>query len=262
MNSLSIIIPAYDESNRIGASLKSILNYATGAGRRIELIVVDDGSSDNTVEIVEKFISDFAAIGAELRVLHNPGNRGKGYSVRHGMLSATGEIVLFTDADLSSPISEASKLIDPIAAGDCDVAFGSRALAYEKIKVHQSYIRELIGRTFNLMTRIVTGLPFSDTQCGFKAFRRGAVRPVFTRQLIEGFGFDVEVLFIARKLGFKLLEVPVEWSHVEGTKVGLLSGLRAFLEVLVVRTNDIMGRYIHSRSSDQLSVVSDQLGDR
>ena len=245
MKSLSIVIPAYNESSRIGSSLESVLAYIKGGVHRTEVIVIDDGSTDGTPGFVEGFCSRFIDAGATLRVLRNPGNHGKGYSVRHGMLGATGEIVLFTDADLSTPISEAEKLITPIVSGDYDVAFGSRALAYEKIRVHQSRFRELVGRSFNFLMRFITKLPFKDTQCGFKAFRRGAVRPIFTRQLIDGFGFDVEVLYIARKLGFRMTEVPVEWSNVEGSKVGLLSGGRSYFDLVSVRKNDIVGRYNH-----------------
>jgi glycosyltransferase involved in cell wall biosynthesis len=243
MKSLSIVIPAYDEAGRIGPSLTAILDYLKAGDRHGEVLVVDDGSTDDTVTVVEGFTARYARAGAELRVLRNPGNRGKGYSIRHGMLSAGGEVVLFTDADLSAPITEAERLLRPIEAGDCDITLGSRALGYDQIKVHQSPLRELVGRTFNLLMRLITGLPFRDTQCGFKAFRRAAVRPVFTRQQIEGFGFDAEVLYIARKLGLRLREVPVAWSHVEGTKVGLRSGLKAFVDLLTIRWNDLTGRY-------------------
>jgi len=196
--------------------------------------VVDDGSVDSTVQL---------ARDAGVRVLKNPGNRGKGYSVKHGMLEARGEWTLFTDADLSSPIGEVEKLWSALEREQAQVAVGSRAVDRTLVGVHQPVLREAVGRVFNAAMRVVTGLPFKDTQCGFKLFETSAGREVFSRQQLDGFGFDVEVLFIAKQLGFKSVEVPVRWDNVEGTKVSLLLGFAAFLDLLRVRGNGLQGKY-------------------
>jgi len=237
--SISIIIPAYNEEKRLPGTLEKILEYlSAGAWDFAEVVVVDDGSRDGTAKVGE----DWAERHPAVRVLRNPGNRGKGYSVRHGMLEARGEWRLFSDADLSSPIEELEKLWTAAAAG-ADVAFGSRALDRSLVGVHQPLFRETMGRVFNLLMRLVTGLPYRDTQCGFKLFSAAAAREVFSRQLLERFGFDVEVLYIARRLGLRAVEVPVRWNDVLGTKVGLLSGLNAFADPLRVRWNGVRGRY-------------------
>ena len=194
---LSIIIPAYNEAKRISRTLETLQEYLGSKGWAAEVIVVNDGSLDDTVAIVNAYISRWNA----LRLVDNGGNRGKGFSVRNGAQGAEGDIVLFTDADLSAPIAEAPKLIDPIANGECDVTFGSRAVDRSLIGVHQSPFRETSGRIFNLFVQGLIGLPFKDTQCGFKAFRRSAAGPVFERQTIMGFGFDPEILYIAKKRG-------------------------------------------------------------
>ncbi|HKG20909.1 MAG TPA: dolichyl-phosphate beta-glucosyltransferase [Blastocatellia bacterium] len=241
---LSIIIPAFNEEKRIGRSLDEILNFLSSGRYMSEVIVVDDGSRDRTVEVVESRAGCYRAAGVELHVITNEPNRGKGYSVKRGIGSARGEIVLFTDADLSSPISEAPKLIDPIAEGRVDLTFGSRALNRKLVGVHQSFIREMGGRTFNVFVRAVTGLKYKDTQCGFKAFRRELALPVFHLQRIERFGFDPEVLYIARKRGLRLLEVPVKWNHVEESKVSYFSdSMNMFVDLARIRLNDLRGRY-------------------
>ncbi|MCU1234174.1 MAG: glycosyl transferase, family 2 [Candidatus Solibacter sp.] len=199
-----------------------------------EILVVDDGSRDGTTKV---------ASGEGVRLLRNPGNRGKGYSVKHGMMEAKGEWCLFTDADLSSPIGELEKLWSAAERAGAQVAIGSRAVDRSLVGVHQSPLRELSGRVFNLAMRVVTGLPFKDTQCGFKLFQASAAREVFSRQQLDGFGFDVEVLFIARLLGYKAIEVPVRWDNVEGTKVSLFLGVAAFLDPVRVRANWIAGKY-------------------
>ena len=177
--------------------------------------------------------------------------------MRAGVLEARGHVILFTDADLSAPIEEASKLIDPIRRGEAAVAIGSRGLDSKLIGVHQSPMRELAGRTFNLVMRMMTGLPFKDTQCGFKAFRRDAARDIFSRVRIERFGFDVEALYLARKLGYETREIPVIWNHVEGTTVSVASGIAAFADPLRVRLNDVRGLYtaraVASRSLSSLA---------
>jgi glycosyltransferase involved in cell wall biosynthesis len=237
---ISIIIPAYNEGARIGATLDKILAYLTQRGwGDAEIIVVNDGSYDNTVEIVR----ECAAKNPGVRLLENPGNRGKGYSVRSGMLHAEGETLLFSDADLSSPIEEASKLFAAIAAGS-DIAIGSRWLQSELQTQKQPLYRQLLGRVFNLLLRIILGLKFKDTQCGFKAFTRRSAQVIFPRQQIERWGFDPELLFLARKFGFRVTEVPVAWAHREGTRINpLRDGIRMFGEILKIRWNALRGKY-------------------
>jgi len=220
--------------------LKRIEAYLAGSDWSFsEILIVDDGSTDGTAAAAERFGE--AHPGA--RLLRNPGNRGKGYSVRHGMLEARGEWALFTDADLSAPIEELEKLWRAVEASGTAGAIGSRALDRRLIGVHQPALRENIGRLFNLAMRAVTGLPYRDTQCGFKLFETRAAQRIFRRQRLDGFGFDVEVLFVARRLGYRILEVPVRWNNVEGTKVSLLRGLAAFLDPFRVRWYQLRGRY-------------------
>lgn len=234
------MIPAFDEEKRLPSTLKTITTWlADGTFANWEIVVVDDGSRDRTAAIVETFSSTHANV----RLLRNPGNRGKGYSVRHGMLRASGDWILFSDADLSTPIEEVQKLCDAAMTRDAVIAIGSRALDRSLVSVHQSAFRELSGRAFNLVMRMVTGLPFRDTQCGFKLYRADAAREVFSRQQLDGFSFDVEDLFIARRLGLPAVEVPVRWANVEGTKVRALEGLRSFSDLLRIRWYGLSGRY-------------------
>jgi dolichyl-phosphate beta-glucosyltransferase len=239
---LSIIIPAYNEGSRLGRALSRIREYfASRAGgvAEIEIVVVDDGSTDDTVRIAQ----DFAREMPSLRLVSNGQNRGKGYSVRHGMLEARGRVALFTDADLSSPIEESEKLLSAIRAGN-DVAIGSRALDRSLISARQSRFREIAGIIFNGFVRLFTGLPIHDTQCGFKAFVRERCRIVFEQQRIEGFGFDPEVLFLARRHGLRTAEVPVRWAHDPGTKVHLLrDSLLMFGDLVYIRWNWLLHRY-------------------
>ncbi|MEK6287911.1 MAG: dolichyl-phosphate beta-glucosyltransferase [Acidobacteriota bacterium] len=245
---LSIVVPAYNEEKRIGRSLDDLLRFLETQSYRAEVIVVDDGSSDETSRWVSDRISGYRDAGHELRVVKNTPNRGKGYSVKRGLTEAKGEIVLFSDADFSSPITEASKLIDPISEGRADVTIGSRALDRGLIGVHQPAMREFGGIVFNFCMRIITGLKFKDTQCGFKAFRREAALPVFALQRVDRFGFDPEVLYIAKKQGNRLLEVPVVWNHVEGGELQnklnyLRDSMNMFADLIRIRVNDAAGRY-------------------
>jgi len=234
---LSVVIPAYNEESRLPASLARVREFSRAA-MPCEVLVVDDGSLDGTVRVAEQV----AATWPELRVLKVPGNRGKGHAVHHGVLAATGDWVLFTDADLSTPIEELLTLHAKALEG-FDVVIGSRALRRELVGVHQSLLREGAGRFFNLVMRLVTGLPFRDTQCGFKLVRREAAQEIFKRQKIEGFGFDVEILYVARKLGYRAAEVPVRWNNVEGTKVGMFTGFVAFADLVRIRWWDFTGKY-------------------
>jgi glycosyltransferase involved in cell wall biosynthesis len=239
--SISIVLPAYNEEARLPATLAAILSYLETRGwSHSEVLVVNDGSADGTAAVVEQF----RAKHPQVRLIENPGNRGKGYSVRHGMLEACGDWVLFSDSDLSAPIEELDTLLKAAEARGALVVIGSRALDRKLIKIHQSWFRETAGRIFNLMMRISTGLPFSDTQCGFKLFKRQAAHEVFRRQKIERWGFDAEVLFIARKLGYKTIEVPVRWSHSEGTKISMFrDSVNMFVDLLRVRWNYLRGLY-------------------
>jgi glycosyltransferase involved in cell wall biosynthesis len=235
---LSIIIPSFNEELRLPATLEKIARYIERERRSTEVIVVDDGSTDRTAEVAESFRGRFS----QLRVLANGANRGKGYSVRHGSLEARGEMILFTDADLSAPIEEAGKLL--AALKDHDVAIGSRAMDRRLIAVRESAFREFAGIIFNKIVRIVLWLPFVDTQCGFKAFRRERCRVIFEQQTIERFGFDPELLYLARHHGLSTVEVPVRWAHSPATKVSMMrDSVQMFLDVVIIRGNALRGRY-------------------
>ncbi len=230
------MIPAYNEEKRLPATLDRVIQWLDARHLQFsETIVVDDGSSDGTAAVVENY--------ANVRLVRNPGNRGKGYAVRNGMLSARGEWILYTDADLSTPIEEADKLYCGARAKQAVIAIGSRAVDRSLVEVHQSIFREYSGRSFNLIMRLLTGLPFEDTQCGFKLFEAGAASAVFSRQLLDGFSFDVEDLFIAKACGLKAIEVPVRWANVEGSKVRLSQGIRSFRDLLTIRRNGAAGKY-------------------
>jgi len=243
---LSIIIPAYNEGQRLGRGLSRIREYFAGqpvgiAG--IEIIVVDDGSTDGTAQIAQQWARDIPS----LRLVSNGKNRGKGFSVRHGMLEARGRVAIFTDADLSSPIEESAKLLTAIHAGN-DVAIGSRAIDRSLISARQSRFRESAGIIFNSFVRLFTGLQIHDTQCGFKAFVRERCGVVFEQQRIERFGFDPEVLFLAQRHGLRTAEVPVRWAHDPGTKVHMVRDSLLMLGDLVyIRWNWLLGRYPTTR---------------
>ena len=235
----SFIIPAYNERGRIRPTLDAMLRYTAEQNWDAEILVVDDGSRDDTPDVIR----EYARAHSQIRLLQNPGNRGKGFSVRNGMLHARGDICLFTDADLSSPITEAQKLFDAIFQG-ADIAIGSRWLSAELQTERQPLYRQVLGRIFNLLLRLVLGLHFMDTQCGFKAFRRDAAQRIFPRQKIERWGFDPEILFLGRRLGLRTVEVPVVWAHSEGTRLHpFRDGLRMFGDVIRIRWNAISGAY-------------------
>jgi dolichyl-phosphate beta-glucosyltransferase len=227
-----VVIPAYNEEKRLPATLDRVLAWLDSQSLEFrEVIVVNDGSTDGTAALVE----GLRDAHAYLRLLNNPGNRGKGYSVRHGVLDARGEWVLFSDADLSTPIEDAARLFAAACEAGAEIAIGSRAVDRSLVSVHQSAMRELSGRFFNLVMRTVKGIPFRDTQCGFKLYRANAAREVFSRQKLDGFSFDVEDLYIARLLGIPAVEVPVRWANVEGTKVSALTGLQSFADLVRIR---------------------------
>ena len=234
MDSLSIVIPAFNEEHRLPQTLRHVLDWlARGNFSFHEVIVVDDGSRDGTAGVVEQFAETDSCV----RLARNPGNRGKGYAVRHGMLEAKGAWILYSDADLSTPIEEIEKLCRAAREQGAGVAIGSRAVDRSLVEVHQPPLRELSGRFFNLVMRMATGLPFRDTQCGFKLYRADAARQIFPRQKQDGFSFDVEDLLIAKKLGVRAVEVPVRWANVEGTKVGLSQGMKSFVDLLKIRVD-------------------------
>lgn len=241
--SLSIIIPAYDEARRIGASLLRILDYLNAQSYDSELIVVDDGSKDETAAVARGIFASAEDGRVATHVIEVRPNRGKGHAVRTGLLAARAPIALFSDADLSTPITETPKLIEPIREGRYDVVFGSRALDRSLIGVHQPWTREQSGRVFNLIMRLATGLPYWDTQCGFKAFRMDVCRPIVEGAIIDRFGFDVELLYMAHATGLRLREEAVRWDDAEGSKVSFRTGLHGFSELRQIRRNAKRGLY-------------------
>ncbi|HEY6122421.1 MAG TPA: dolichyl-phosphate beta-glucosyltransferase [Pyrinomonadaceae bacterium] len=239
---LSIVIPAYNESLRLRKTLPGILEYLNANYPNSELIVVNDGSTDDTSTVAHEVLTDSGSIHTS--VISYQSNLGKGRAVRLGLLASRAKVALFSDADLSTPITETPKLVNPIENGECDVAFGSRAIDRSLIGVHQSWRREQGGRIFNLAVRLATGMPFWDTQCGFKAFRMSVCRPVVEAATIDRFGFDVELLYIAHSAGLRLKEIPVRWDHNEGSKVSLAGdSLKMLSEVALIRRQARRGVY-------------------
>jgi glycosyltransferase involved in cell wall biosynthesis len=233
---LSIVVPAYNEARRIRGTLERLSHFKGREPYAIELMVVDDGSIDQTVEIV----SEFPAV----RLVRNDRNHGKGFTVRHGVLEARGELVLFTDADLSTPIEEVDKLLSALRSSGADAAMGSRALNRELIGIHQPWFRDMAGRFFNLLVRAFTGLRFSDTQCGFKLFKHASTRRAFELMRVEGFGFDPELLFLIERGGGRVVEVPVRWDDHPATKVRFLrDSARMFLDLMAIRWRALTGKY-------------------
>lgn len=239
---ISIVIPAFEEEERLGSTLEKIVNYARVNAPSAEMIVVDDGSKDSTARVAEDYFATVPDIPS--KVIRYEENRGKGFAVKTGLQAAAAEIALFSDADLSTPIEEMPKLIDPIRAGDFDVTFGSRALDRSLIGTHQPWRREQGGKVMNLIIRTMSGLPFSDTQCGFKAFNMLKFRPLLDVVTVDRFGFDVEFLFVANYHGLKLTEIPVQWNNVEGSKVSVFRDTRRmFVELTQIRRNARNGKY-------------------
>ncbi|RZK41432.1 MAG: glycosyltransferase family 2 protein [Hymenobacter sp.] len=239
---LSFLIPAYNESARLGATLGQVLAYLHEQPYASEVLVIDDGSTDNTVAVAEEYFATHQGQVAT-RVLSYAPNRGKGYAVRQGLLAARGAVAIFSDADLSTPVEEVPAVLEPIMNGAYDVVFGSRALDNSLIGQHQPWLREQSGRFFNRVVRLLTGLPYADTQCGFKAFRLDVCRPVVEGARLDRFGFDVELLFIAHRAGLRLREQPVRWNDAAGSKVGVLNGLHGFRELWSLRQHHRQGHY-------------------
>jgi dolichyl-phosphate beta-glucosyltransferase len=230
---LTLIIPAYNEEVRLAGSLDAVRAFATSHPGGCEVILVDDGSRDRTPGIAR----DFASALPGARVLVNDRNRGKGYSIRRGVLEAKGRDILVSDADLSTPLGDAAKLLARLRAMGEGIVIGSRGLRTSNVEVHQNALRELMGRTFNLVVRTMTGLPFRDTQCGFKVMTRSVVLPIFSRARVDRFSWDVEILYVARKRGVKIEEVPVTWRNAPGSKVGILSApIEMLRDVIRIRS--------------------------
>jgi len=239
---LSVVVPAFNEESRLANSLTQIIEFLSEQNRLFEILVVDDGSTDQTSLVAEHIASHCE--DECLRILKNRQNRGKGYSVRRGMLEAKGAYALLTDADLSTPIEEVNKLEEYVIRGNYQVAFGSRDIEGADVQVHQSWFRENAGKAFNRIVRTLTPLPYRDTQCGFKMFEMSSCRNIFQKQRIHRFAFDVEILFIARLWGLSLIEVPVVWRHAEGSKVRLFPDAPlTMFDLLRVRWNDLRGGY-------------------
>jgi len=246
----SIVVPAYNEGARLRVSLEKMLEHVARSNWSAEIIVVNDGSRDDTAEIVREFTQRNPGV----RLIENPGNCGKGYTVRNGMLQAAGQVLLFTDADLSSPIEEASKLFRAIESGAADIAIGSRYLDRDLQTRKQPFYRRFLGRAFNTALRVILGLSYIDTQCGFKAFSRAAALEVFPQMKIERWGFDAEILFLARRYGLRVAEVAVEWAHDHRSKINpIRDGIRMLTELLRIRLNSILGKYQKTAKKNSFS---------
>jgi dolichyl-phosphate beta-glucosyltransferase len=233
MRSLSFVIPAFNEEARLGPTLCAIVEYIDREKLNAEVLVVDDGSRDRTAALVEGFAQHHPVV----RLIRNGENRGKGYSVRHGVREASGDVIIMTDADLAVPIEQSPQLLEAIDAG-YDIAIGSRALNEQLQRVKPPLYRRICSAAFRSMVQMLLGLDFKDTQCGFKAFTRDAAKRIFPLQKIEDLGFDPEILLIGRLLDYRIKEIPVETFHREGSKINpVLDSIKMFMELLSIRRN-------------------------
>ena len=236
---LSIVIPTYNEKNSISDTLKRISEYLTNKNYEYEIIVVDDGSTDDTVNIVRHF----SELNKNIKIIRNEINRGKGYTVKRGMMNAKGHYVIFSDADLSTPIEEVEKLLPYLKQG-YDIAIGSRALKESDIQIHQPWYREYMGKFFNVIVRSLMLSKFHDTQCGFKCFRGDVARTLFAQQTINHFSFDVEVLFLAIRYNYTVKEIPIQWFNEPNTRVDAIKDSSKMLkDLLKIRYNAWIGKY-------------------
>jgi len=236
---LSVVIPAYNEEDRIGTTLENIINYLNTKNFKSEIIVIIDGCTDSTIEVVKRY----EQMPHKLTIIENETSMGKGYSVRRGMLESKGDLVLFTDADLSTPIIEAEKLFFWLDKG-YDVAIGSRSMKESQVEIYQSFVRRNMGKIFNKIMKLIVFTGFKDTQCGFKCFKRHVVDNVFRKQIIMGFAFDVEILLIARRQGFRIKEIPVRWLNSPCSTVHIIKDSFFMLyDLFRIKYYDISKRY-------------------
>jgi dolichyl-phosphate beta-glucosyltransferase len=244
---LSIVVPAYNEAPRIRGSLDRLIPFFASPHAcpgPAEVLIVDDGSADETARIVTAFIAGLPAGAPAFRLLRNRRNRGKGYTIKHGVLSAAGTFLLVSDTDFSTPIEELPRLLGMIERNECDIAIGSRGLPGSRVEIRQPAWRETLGRTFNRIVRAISGLPFMDTQCGFKVMRREAVLPLFRAARVERFAYDVEILYLARKAGLRIIEEPVIWRNAPGSKVNpITDAFDMLVDVLRIVLRDRRGGY-------------------
>jgi len=238
---LSIVIPAYNEADVIGGTLDEVSGYLEERGLDYEIILVSDGSTDNT----EKIALSKSALNKRIKVLVNERNMGKGFSVKKGCLAASGDVIAFTDSDLSYPISEVEKPLKMIRSNAADVAIGSRTVRGARIAVHTSPLRKVMSMVFNLFVRLIAIKGIGDTQCGFKAFSHSAVKNIFSLQTMRCFSFDVELIYIAKKLGYKVREFPIVWAKsAESSSVNPVSdSIAMFLDIIKIRFLDMKGAY-------------------
>ena len=236
---ISLIIPAFNEERRIGKSLEQIFQFCNAQTLPFEVLVVDDGSSDGTVSFIRRRFGDHS----QLKIVQQPGRRGKGAAVQQGMLQARGDYVFFSDADLSVPIETLPGFLVELQSR-CDIAIGSRRAPGAKIEVHQPFLRETMGRVFTSLSNFLLGTRYFDVTCGFKGFKREVARDLFTRQRLHNWSFDSEILFIARLRGYQVTEIPVSWRNEQGTKVRVWKDAAvSFLGLLQIRLNQILGKY-------------------
>lgn len=232
---LSIIIPTYNEEQRINATLTKIFYFLEGININSEVILIDDGSKDNTVKIAERFKK------GNLHILKNGINMGKGYSVKRGMLYANGDLLLFSDADLSTPIEELINFLK--YAGEYDVLIAARNLEGSKVS-KQPFFRSTLGKIFPFFVKFILVKGISDTQCGFKMFKRECAKKIFKKQRINRWSFDAEILFIACKYNYKIKQIPVVWNNDKRTKINQFTDPpKMFLELLKIKFNNLIGRY-------------------